>query len=43
MLLLGERLVLQQWLAIIIIFIGVYFSREPKVLKDKDIPPAVTG
>lgn len=43
MLLLGERLVIQQWLAIIIIFIGVYFSREPKVLKDKDIPPAVTG
>lgn len=43
MLLLGERLVMQQWLAIIVIFIGVYFSREPKAFKDKDIPPAVTG
>lgn len=43
MLLLGERLVMQQWLAIVVIFIGVYFSREPKALKDKDIPPAITG
>lgn len=43
MLLLGERLVIQQWLAIIIIFVGVYFSREPKVLNNKEIPPAVTG
>lgn len=43
MLLLGERLVMQQWLAIGVIFIGVYFSREPKPIMDKKIPPAVTG
>jgi drug/metabolite transporter (DMT)-like permease len=43
MLLLGERLVLQQWLAIGVIFIGVYFSREPKSFTVKEIPPAVTG
>jgi len=43
MLLLGERLVFQQWLAIIVIFIGVYLSREPKAVIEKEIPPAVTG
>ncbi|NVK36298.1 MAG: DMT family transporter [Gammaproteobacteria bacterium] len=43
MLLLGERLVLQQWLAIGVIFLGVYLSREPKPVIDKDIPPPVTG
>ena len=43
MLLLGERLVLQQWLAIGVIFIGVYLSREPKAVIEKEIPPAVTG
>jgi len=43
MLLLGERLVFQQWLAIVVIFIGVYLSREPKTVIEKEIPPAVTG
>jgi drug/metabolite transporter (DMT)-like permease len=43
MLFLGERLVMVQWLAIGVIFIGVYFSREPKNIVNKEIPPAVTG
>lgn len=45
MLLLGERLVLSQWLAIVVIFIGVYLSREPKAKQQEpdEIPPAVTG
>jgi drug/metabolite transporter (DMT)-like permease len=48
MMLLNEQLVMQQWLAIGVIFVGVWLSREPKHSGKKDapedgIPPAVTG
>jgi drug/metabolite transporter (DMT)-like permease len=43
MLLLGERLVLVQWLAVGVIFVGVILSQERKPKLPKEIPPSVTG
>lgn len=43
MLLLGERLSLIQWVAIVIIFFGVWLSQERKPTIPKEVPPAVTG
>lgn len=43
MLLLGERLVWIQWIAIVIIFVGVFLSQERSPRMSKEIPPSVTG
>ncbi len=43
MLLLGERLVMSQWIAIAIVSIGVGLSQERKPKVSKKKPPAVTG
>ncbi|WP_432452589.1 MULTISPECIES: DMT family transporter [unclassified Agarivorans] len=43
MLLLGERLETTQWVAVGVIFFGVYLSQERKPKIPKEVPPAVTG
>jgi drug/metabolite transporter (DMT)-like permease len=43
MLLLGERLTAWQWVAIGIVFVGVYLSQERKPAIPKEVPPGVTG
>lgn len=43
MILLGERLLLVQWFAVGLVFVGVYLSQERKPPIPKDIPPSVTG
>jgi len=43
MLLLGERLTLSQWIAVAIVFIGVYLSQERRPPIPKEVPPGVTG
>lgn len=43
MLLLGERLNNIQWVAIVIVFFGVWLSQERKPRIPKEVPPAVTG
>ncbi|MDX1344109.1 MAG: DMT family transporter [Reinekea sp.] len=43
MLLLGERLTLSQWIAVAIVFIGVYLSQERRPTIPKEVPPGVTG
>lgn len=43
MLLLGERLVLSQWLAIGLVFIGVFLSQDRSHRLPPEAPPAVTG
>jgi drug/metabolite transporter (DMT)-like permease len=43
MLLLGERLTLTQWIAVGVVFVGVYLSREREPRMPKEIPPSVTG
>ena len=43
MLLLGERLTTSQWIAVGIVFFGVYLSQERKPSLPKEIPPGVTG
>lgn len=43
MLILGERLTLIQWIAICVVFLGVYLSRERRSSMPKEVPPAVTG
>ena len=43
MLLLGERLVWVQWIAIVIVFVGVFLSQERSARLSKEIPPSITG
>ena len=43
MLLLGERLVLMQWLAICLVFLGVFLSQEKTPIIPKEVPPGATG
>ncbi|HET8903449.1 MAG TPA: DMT family transporter [Saccharospirillum sp.] len=43
MLLLGERLVLSQWLAIGLVFIGVFLSQDRSHRLPPEVPPPVTG
>lgn len=43
MLLLGERLVLSQWLAIGLVFVGVILSQDRNHRLPPEVPPAVTG
>lgn len=43
MLLLGERLVLSQWLAIGLVFIGVFLSQDRSHRMPPEVPPPVTG
>ncbi|WP_028670734.1 DMT family transporter [Saccharospirillum impatiens] len=43
MLLLGERLVLSQWLAIGLVFVGVLLSQDRSHRIPPEVPPAVTG
>lgn len=43
MILLGERLTSWQWVAIAIVFVGVYLSQERKPAIPKEVPPSVTG
>lgn len=43
MLLLGERLVLSQWLAIGLVFVGVFLSQDRSHRLPPDVPPPVTG
>ena len=42
MLLLGERLTVSQWLAVGVIFVGVFLSRE-SIKAPKETPPAISG
>ncbi len=43
MLLLSERLTAAQWIAVGLVFFGVYLSQERKPTLPKEIPPSVTG
>ncbi len=43
MLLLGERLVLSQWLAIGLVFVGVFLSQDRSHRLPPEVPPPVTG
>ena len=43
MLLLGERLVLSQWLAIGLVFVGVFLSQDRSHRFPPEVPPPVTG
>lgn len=43
MLILGERLVLLQWVAVLLVFVGVVLSQERRPNLPKEIPPSVTG
>jgi drug/metabolite transporter (DMT)-like permease len=43
MLILGERLTLIQWIAICVVFVGVYLSYERRSIIPKEVPPGITG
>jgi len=43
MLLLGERMTGYQWIAIGVVFVGVFLSRERTPKIPKEIPPGITG
>ncbi|MEJ2042244.1 MAG: DMT family transporter [Reinekea sp.] len=43
MLLLGERMQRLQWLAIGLVFVGVFLSQKTTRVVPKDVPPGVTG
>lgn len=42
-LLLGERLVMMQWIAVGLVFVGVFLSHDRKPIIPKDVPPSITG
>ncbi|WP_320823694.1 DMT family transporter [Reinekea sp.] len=43
MLILGERLTMIQWIAISVVFVGVYLSYERRSSIPKEVPPGITG
>lgn len=42
-LLLGERLVPMQWVAVLLVFVGVFLSQGRKPIIPKEVPPGITG